>query len=294
MSKPDLILMADLHLDDRNPPCRIDDYPLAQLHKLEQIRDIQEDHGGIPILLAGDVFERWKPSPLLLSFAFDNLPDNLYAIPGNHDLPAHNIDRYGESGLATLEAGGNLNIVRNYGEDLPDLELYGYHFGYDFDEIDTTDGIAIIHEFVYKGRSPFPGATGKVTGMMKKLPGFDLILCGDNHKPFTHRSGDQLFVNPGSIMRSKADQINHKPRIYLYYAGENRVEPVYLDIDQNAVTREHIEIPKERSDRIDKFVNRLRDDFEVGLSFEKNLKEFFQTNDIPKPVITKIMEAVNG
>ena len=297
---PDLILSADWHLTDSTPTCRQDDYLEAQANKYQQIADLQDSCGGIPILVAGDVFDKWKPSPFLLHWALEHLPSNIYAIPGNHDLPAHSISRYDESGFAVLEAAGKIRWVREAGMGSVGFDrtgiIYGFHYGKTMEPngIDFGRSVAMIHEFVYKGRAPFPGATGKISGITQVGSSYDLVLIGDNHKPFTHREGKTLYVNPGSLTRRTADQINHLPRVYLYYAETNEVEPVYLDVQPDAVSREHIDISKDRADRIDEFVNRLKMNITFSISFEENIKNFLLANDVPKPVEKKIMKAING
>lgn len=298
--KADLILTADWHMTDNTPACRQDDYLEAQSNKYDQISELQKEHGGIPILVAGDIFDKWKPSPFLLHWALEHLPDNIYAIPGNHDLPAHNISRYEECGFAVLEAAGKIRWVREHGKGsagFGDIGLiYGFHYGKEMEpnRVKFGPSVAMIHQFVYKGRAPFPGATGKISGIAQAGSEYDLVLIGDNHKPFTHREGKTLYVNPGSLMRRTADQISHRPRVYLYYAKTNEVEPVYLDVYPDAVSREHIDVSKDRSDRIDEFVNKLKMNFAFSISFEDNIKTFLLKNNIPKSVESKVMKAING
>lgn len=299
MRTPDAILCADLHLREDQPVCRTDNFWQTQKDKLAQIRSIQESFKpNIPsIICAGDIFHKWKASPRLLNMALENLPNDIIAIPGNHDLPAHNINRLEESGISVLSSADK--IVLSSGGSLEHGWGYNIHcfpFGSEFKSIQrkTKSNVAVIHYFTYKGRRPFPGATGGIGTVLKQLKGYDLIVCGDNHQPFTYKHNDTLFVNPGSLTRQTADQINHKPRVYLWYSDRNEVKPVYLDIDRSIVTRTHIEIDKERDRRIDAFVNRLNDDFEVGLSFEHNLKSFLSANSIGRPVYQKVMEAVDG
>ena len=147
--------------------------------------------------------------------------------------------------------------------------------------------IALIHTLVN-----CPGDDASKTGaasaeaIFKQMPGFDLIVSGDNHKPFTVRSkdGKQLLVNPGSMMRSKADQIDHKPRVYLWYAEDNTVEIVYFPITQGVVSREHIEKKEAKGNRHTAFVSSLREGVEVGGSFEGNMKKYIRANKVEKDV----------
>ena len=179
-----------------------------------------------------------------------------------------------------------------------DFRIVGFPFGEKLKQNNLKSSshrqIALIHHFVYKGRKPFPGATGGVNTVMKKLKGFGLIVSGDNHTPFTYRNKEgQLLVNPGSLMRQTAAQIDHKPRIYVWYAEDNTVEPFYIPIEENVVSREHIEKENERNDRIGAYVERLSQDVDLGLNFHDNLEEYIKQNSISKAVQTKIYEAVD-
>src|SRR5688572_18895632 len=98
---PIAILCADLHLTLRPPLCRADkNWMLTQRDYLLQIRKLQEpahlkNHleatAKIPVICAGDIFDRWNPPPELVNFALRFLPNGMICVPGQHDLPNHNI-----------------------------------------------------------------------------------------------------------------------------------------------------------------------------------------------------------
>lgn len=300
LKKADAILAADLHLRDSQPICRTDNFTTTQMDKLLQIQHLKKEHGDIPVFCAGDVFDKWKPSPFLLSTAFDYLPDDMVCIPGNHDLPAHNIDQIHRSGIYTLWMGNKIELLHEGPAPLlkDGFLVFGFPYGAELqsvnDKKDKRIKVALVHYFTYKGRRPFPGSYLGVQSLMNKLKGYDLIVCGDNHKPFIHSKGKQLLVNPGSIFRQTADQYNHKPRVYLYYKDIHAVEPYYLKIKKSAVDRSYLDIAKERNTRIEAFVQRLKGDFDMSVNFERNLKRFVEANDISKHIRRKIREAVDG
>lgn len=291
-NKPDAILTADWHLRSDNPICRTDDFMKAQFKKVRFIKRLSYKH-NCPVIVAGDLFDHWKPSPHLLSKTMKSIP-NLICIAGNHDLPANSLGRIKECGYNVLKVADYINYeppTLNY-----KFHIHLFNFGEPFEKNTTKTPIkkvAVIHEFVYKGRKPFPGQLTDVEQMMKKLKGYDLIVCGDNHKPFTHRIGKQLFVNSGSLTRQTADQIKHKPRVYLWYADTNTVEPVYIPIEKNVISRKHIKKDKKRDDRIKACVQALDGSFEVHLSFENNIKTVL-ANTKSKQVKKKIQGAMDG
>ena len=62
------ILCGDVHLREDSPICRTDDVWAAQWKKIDFISDLQKTH-DCPVLCSGDLFDYWKPSPNLLTFA---------------------------------------------------------------------------------------------------------------------------------------------------------------------------------------------------------------------------------
>ena len=289
--KADAILMSDPHLRLSIPVCRTEEEFLkAQWDKLQFIKNLQRKH-ECPVFCGGDLFHHWKPSPELLSKTMEYLPANFHTIYGQHDLPQHSLPDQDKSGIFTLKTAKALKL------------LSGVHWG------ETPKGISyeirckddkqrwvlVWHKMNYQGKLPWPGCTDPRAGkLLRKYPDYDLILTGDNHLPFVEEYENRILVNPGSMMRQNADQIDFRPRVYLYYAEENRVEPVYLPIEDGVVSHDHIERDAERSDRIDAFISKLDGEWQAGLSFESNLEEFFKNIKVRKQTKEIIYKAIES
>lgn len=294
--KADAILISDLHLTDSIPVSRTDNYVATQIRKLLFLQSLSQQNKNCPVLCAGDVFDYWKASPQLCNMAFNFLPRPFITIPGNHDLPMHSIDQFKKSGLFLLNSVCNDLVV--LGEEtekyeINDLIVMGIPFGQidrysapDMKKI-TKRKILILHELVWQGKCP-PWSKGSYTDLeLLDIFGndFDLILTGDNHITFTTRRGNCRLVNPGSMMRITADQIDHAPCCYLYYAENNEIDPVYFPIAKDVHSREHIQKKKERDERIAAYIEQMSGGWETGgLSFTRNLEQFFAKNKIPKKV----------
>ncbi len=315
--KADAILVSDLHLTESAPIARTDDYIMAQANKLMFLRTLSVQNNNCPILCAGDVFDHWKASPWLCGFAIDYLPLPFVCIPGQHDLPMHSLEQFPKSALALLDNA----FDRAYGDDplffvlrkegvlisrgtLPSLFICGRPFGTleDFtpdelgDEFKFADRkILLLHELTWKGTRP-PWSPGSLTDrqLLEKYGDyfyFDLIVTGDNHSPFISGESKQtMLVNPGSMMRMSADQADYKPHAYLYYAETNEIEAVPFPIERGAVSREHIEERETRDERISAYIERINKDWELGLSFRRNLESFFTENKTTKKVRALIWE----
>ena len=256
MQDPDAILSADWHLRENQPAAWTSSYWEAQDKTMRWLQTLSEDLGQPPVLLAGDIFDRWKPSPYLLSWAIDVIPENTYAIPGQHDLPQHRMEAYDKCGLNVLKMAGVVKAPHNKHGWTVELgsgggAVYGFPWGSELkarsEEYASLKGIALAHVMTYRGRKPYPGCTAPgATKLMKQMPGFDLIVTGDNHEPFVVENEGQLLVNPGSLMRMTAAQIDYKPRVYLWNAERNEAEAVYIPQQEDAMSREHIDVVQER------------------------------------------------
>lgn len=296
------ILSADIHLTDRIPVARTDDFLGAQLKKLSFLTDLQNQHDAV-VLDAGDLFDKWKSSPWLVNRAFKYLPDTIITIPGNHDLPEHNQKLYYKSALKVLEDNKKgITVLRGMHSttNFDDSRIVGIPFGqlkhFDLEKnellkdqlLDSPNNIALVHELTWPGKKPPWDQHGYSADDVIDIlsPYFNLIVTGDNHDGFTKYSEDEecLLVNPGSMMRSNADRDRYRPRCYLYYASDNSVEPVYYPIEEGVLSRDHITTSKERDKRIEAYIERMNTQWEAGLSFTANMQKFFKENKVPKLV----------
>lgn len=283
--KPSAILISDIHLRDDIPVSRTDDYEDAQWRKLDFISDLQKKYSCV-VLHGGDLFHKAKPSPYLLRQAIIHMPKNFYSVMGQHDLVNHQIQLGDKSGILVLEAAGTITILNecHYGQEPKHGSLM-------IPNMNTDKTILVWHKMAYQ-TPPYPGATGgNAKHLLQKYP-YDLILCGDNHQTFVEEYEGRLLVNPGSMMRMTADQEDHKPCVFLWYAEDNTVQQVFLPIQKDVITREHIAKKEERDERLTAFIEKLDSDYEIGLSFEQNLEAFFGANKVKEDVKQIIYNAI--
>jgi DNA repair exonuclease SbcCD nuclease subunit len=292
IKKVDLILCSDFHLREDKPVCRTDDFVnVTQWKKLDFISDLQKKY-NCPVLHGGDLFHYWKPSPELITATIEHLPKQFYTIYGQHDLPQHNIEAQRKCGIFTLATGKHLTL------------LPGCHWGQTPDYSDNVEGsfsyivknpycrILVWHKFNYVDKEPWPDcADPKASKLLKKYPNFPIILTGDNHQPFVQEYEGRILVNPGSLSRQRASE-THLPRVYLYDASTNTVEPVYIPIEEGVITREHLEKEEQRNERIDTFVSQLSEKWKVSLSFEDNLQRFEKKNQVRQSVMSIVYQSL--
>jgi len=298
VNNPDAILCADIHLREDTPLCRIDNYWETQWKKIKFIQSLSYEHDEIPILVAGDLFDKPKPSIYLIIEAMKTI-ENYITVCGQHDLPNHNLNLFNKSGMALLQEAGNIETLIH--DDIrisnSDFSVTGFPWGTEL--CSTSKGgrrkIALCHTLVYEN-NPFPDAplSGNVNNVMKKLEGYDLVVTGDNHQKFICKNKNQLLVNPGSLMRMSANQINHKPAVYLWYSKNNEIKEISIPIENGVIDNTHLESAKKKDKRMEVFVKRLKDDFEVGLSFSNNLKSYFKKNRVKNQVQQLIWNSLDN
>ena len=278
-NKASAILTADWHLREDTPTAFTGNFQLEQWGVVTFIANLQQQYNCI-VYHAGDLFNNWKPSPWLITMAMRHLPDNFYTIYGNHDLPQHNLELADKCGINVLQEAGKLTV------------LNGIHWGQIPPE-NSSAKMMMWHVMTYQGKKPWPGCTDPMAAsLLRKYPQHDLILTGHNHKTFVEEHEGRVLVNPGGITRQSADQIDFKPRVFLWYAETNTVEPVYLPYTEGAISREHIDVIEQRDARIDAFISKLNSEWDVSLSFEDNIEAFCQANNVREPIKEIIYKAL--
>jgi len=288
IKKADLILTGDWHLQEKQPIARMDNFWETQWKKLNFISNLQKEY-NCPVIHSGDLFDHWKPSPELLAKTIEYLPNEFWTIYGNHDLPQHNLKLTHKCGINVLDQANKLGVFAacHWGQSPINNLLHPFDFK-DFD-------ILVWHTMTYQGKKPWPDCTDpKAVKLLRKYPQYDLIVTGHNHQAFVEYYEDRCLVNPGSIFRLTADQKDFKPRVYLWYSETNTVEPVYLSIEKDVISTEHLEVKKERNERIEAFVSTLDTDWKAKLSFEENLERLQKKNNIRPAVMSIIYEALEN
>ena len=298
MKKVTAILTADLHLRDTVPIARTDDFMSAQKRKLEFIKQLSILHKCI-VLIAGDIFDKAKSSPYIQAMTLSNFPERAIGIPGNHCLPFHSLKNYENSSFHVLEAAGAIKTLLDNKEELileeEGLRITGFPFGVKFqDSPEPFEGrkISLVHDMVVKDKKIHESIESKKAISMLKNTSYDLIVTGDNHTPFTEEHEGRLLVNCGSMMRTTAAQGDYKPAVWLWYAEDNTVEKVYLPIEKDVISRDHLDFKELRNARMDAFIESADKDYDVSSSFEKNLNSYYGKNKTRKGVKSLISESL--
>jgi len=301
IERPALIFSSDWHIRSAVPLCRTDDFVATMWRKVDFIINLSNKYGKIPVLISGDVGDKaqWL-NWLLAEFIRRVNGTDIVAIPGQHDLQNHIVAEWSNCGIGVLHEAGAIRInpftkVYNFNG----ISVFPFSYGVPISEpIEAVLGsrnIAMTHQLVLEGEGAGWESEKGVSAeaLLEKFSQYDVILSGDNHKPFTVAYDGRLLVNPGSILRLKSDQIEHKPRVYLYYAESNRVEPVYLPIEEGVIDTTHIEeaeVKEERREAVFAYIEKLKGEIELGLDYESNCKKYLAGNKTAKEISDKLFE----
>jgi len=217
------ILCSDIHLSSKPPRVRREekDWFAAMKKPLDQLTEIADFYKA-PILCAGDVFDYWKADPALINFALQHLP-TMYAVPGQHDLPLHNIDLIEKSAFWTMVLADRISPVLNFLPIENNIVVHGFPWGVPLKPLnkkntskERTD-IALIHEYLWikKYKHPQAPKNNHISKFKSKAIGYDALVFGDNHKGFKTKLNGIPVMNCGSFMRRKADELRYIPRVGL-------------------------------------------------------------------------------
>jgi DNA repair exonuclease SbcCD nuclease subunit len=225
-------------------------------------------------------------------------------IPGNHDLPYHNMEYLPRSSLGVLAAGKYVRLIHDqlslFMQDGKTVGIYGIPWGTDFhapdyeklkeDEPDLL--IGVWHGMVTHGGT-VPGSV-EAEDLLCKFPEYDLIVTGHNHAQFVVGSVDGgWLVNPGGMMREEITMIDYEPAVFIYDTEHPaEIQSIPIPIEKNVISLDHKTEIEERDERIAVFVEQMKTEHDVGLSFEKNLQAHFAANKTPKDVEQIVWEVV--
>lgn len=287
-----LTCTADWHNRSNRPKNRIDNFKEALLGKIRWILD-----QIVSILLAGDVFDSpFAPYSLTLEIMKLLQDYNLYifTVFGQHDLRYHTSKE--NTPLAILNQSG---LTHNVGYNFNTKEgvaIYGSSFNEEIPKIVNRDcfNILLIHKMIVQDKL-WAAQTGHAHArhlLMKS--GFDLIVSGDNHQTFIEQYKDRFLINPGSLMRSRIDQKDHKPCIVLFDTEKRTAEIKYIPvkpIEEVMNLSGKDKTPEEENEHLKVLVKGLMEDKEMGLDFMVNFLRHCKENKIKPSIVELVKEA---
>jgi hypothetical protein len=303
MTIPLAIVSADWHLSHKPPIARSEeeDWYGVQQGYIEQVLSLTEKR--LPLLLAGDIYDRAIPPLELVTFAmrmFNQFTGGVYAVAGNHDLPAHNLADMHRSGYGALVESGVITDLKpghvTYANGDCKLLLHGFPCGYEVRanpvERKGVFQVAVVHDYIWKdSNTSYPGAPEEKRTLAKQgqLYGYDMAIFGDNHIPF---DAYKIF-NCGGFQRRRRDEITHQPSVGILY-HDGTIKRHYLDTSKD----KWIDFEKwvqEASEQIgaNSFVEELLHLGDVALDFSASIHHLLKREKVGDEVKAIILRALD-
>lgn len=293
--RPLAVLLSDLHLSLKVPRCRASesDWMEVQRRQLKEVRDYAAEY-GVPVLCSGDVFHEWNAPAELIRFALDELPDQMYSIPGNHDLPYHDLKQVDRSAYGVLRTVGKII-------DLPpgksfsvndELEVVGFPWGVPVTKAPYTGRktcLAIAHVYVWMEGSGHAQADIKshCSSFLDKFKTYDAVHLGDNHISWKWKN----IINPGSFLRRT---VNDGPPVFGVLMNDGSIRSVTMGSSAADIVDElKTEIKMEGEDFGD-YLNFLRENSDTQFDFREEVQRYVDKEDVDGYTAQMIFDAMGG
>lgn len=286
MSEITLVWRTDVHLSDRAPASRTDDWADTVFGKLGQVRDLAREVNATAILDGGDFFHIKSPtrnSHSLVHRTADHhstYPCPVYCTPGNHDAVYGDYSFLPQQPLGVLFSTGVFKRLYDeheavFTQDGVTVRVVGvpYHgTSYDmerFTSIEKGDEdilICVAHVLAsHKGGTMFEGEDIiKYKDLVDTAP--DVYLFGHWHKDQgIEEIGGKQFVNIGSLTRGSLsqDEVERQPAAaVLRCTGEGveiEVHRLKVEAPEDVFDVEGRARQIKRQVEMDSFVEAIRD-----------------------------------
>ena len=231
-----IVHRTDVHIADRPPVSRKDDYASAILHKLALVGDIARKVGADAVIDTGDFFHIQAPNRTSHSLVQRVMEVHetrytcpVYSVVGNHDLSGANLDSLGRQPIGTLfrsRTFRQLGEVVLGGDGRPRVRIVGVPYStkptLESLTVERGDEDVLVEAcHIYSapgGNVPFRDLGDEPVFAWEDLATLpaDVWLGGHYHKDQgVALVGGKHFVFPGSLSRGvfSWDEMDRLPRV---------------------------------------------------------------------------------
>lgn len=282
-----MIITADWHIRNTRPRCRIDeDWIKTQQKALNQIAEICENKNAL-LMVVGDIFNSNSDTSFECINMVQKLADyigGIYLIAGNHDLPYHSSENIYKSAIGVLFQSENVFKIEDYSDDFS---------APNFDEERNSMPYMFIHTLTIPSKDkPDFIECETPESLLKKYPTAKWIFTGDYHKNFVYEKDGRYVINPGCLIRQVSDMKDYQCGVYFVDTDKEVIEFIPIIDDEELVNDEYIIRQDEREERIENFVNKLKDVESVSLDFIDNVEKALLVNKIDEKLKHCIKELI--
>lgn len=300
---------TDIHLKNKNPVNRLDNYYISVLEKIKEIVQIAKDQKCGIIICGGDLFD----SPNVGNTTVDDFMDIVEEsgipwdiVPGNHDMNSHNWEQSKGSALAHMFRR-SINICEltelaawSEGEDGIQKGYYieGYKYYHTIEEDFIKDGlltdskvdfkIAVPHVFI--SIKPFFKEVSHVCAKDLKT-NYDLVLCSHFHMNFDETINGTRFLNTNSIGRTTISA-QHMPEVAIIDTQTKDVEIIKLKVaktvDEIFDLSKYEELKGKKKD-IKEFLDSLKGVNFQGMNLGQQITKIGKENGVEDEVINYLL-----
>ena len=277
------LILGDLHLTSpgSKPRSRIDDYQNAQFKKMEFILDLAVKENVSAILQPGDFCDKFispdKFKTIWIRF-FKKNKKPIYAVYGQHDCRYHtsNIDN---TPFGVLAEALDISVIKDDIYFLKgDVAIYGAGWGINIPKIKTGSyfNILLTHRMITPEKLWHSQEDYELSSQFLRRYKFDLIVSGDNHQSFYVNDDNRWLINCGSLMRSKTDQLDHKPCVWIFDVGKQEAAMIYVPIQKSkeVFSLSKIKKIKEENKKLEHLKDILKEKSNIkGLKFAKRISK---------------------
>lgn len=282
-----MIITADWHIRNTRPRCRIDeDWIKTQQKALNQIAEICENKNA-PLMVVGDIFNSNSDTSFECINMVQKLADRIggiYILAGNHDLPYHSSENINKSAIGVLLQSENIYKIEDYSDEFS---------APNFDEERNPMPYMFIHTLTIPSKDK-PDFINCETpeSLLEKYPTAKWIFTGDYHKNFVYEKNGRYVINSGCLIRQVSDMKNYQCGAYFVDTEKEIIEFIPIIDNEELVNDEYIIRENEREERIESFVNKLKDVESISLDFIDNVEKALLVNKIDEKLKDCVKELI--
>lgn len=284
------ICTADWHIRATKPRCRIDnDWIETQRKALNQVADIAEKK-KCPVMVVGDIFHSNSDTSfecISMVQKFVDKVGGIYILCGNHDLPYHSSENIDKSAIGVLLKSKNVKLIKCYFNE-------NNYSASNFDEPDNMDAeIVFKHTLTIPSKDKLDYINCETPeSLLEKFPKAQWIFTGDYHKNFHYEKGGRHVINSGCLIRQVADMKDYQCGVYFVDTDENIIEFIPIVDNEKLIDDSYITKENEREERINDFVEKLKNAESFSFDFLENIEKLMSINDFNDDLKNMIKELV--